>query len=232
MPNEVKQLEGGKLEVKLETGEIFTGDPLEVTNKMAEAHVNTKRWGQEFKQKFETLQSNPPAPPAPPPVVDPNEVQLQQYVGNLAAKSLGFNDINEAKSGIARMNQTAEQVENDRIAMEFMAARPDFPNTPEAIEKLSGFIEQNNWQFRSQDMMAAYDTLVRGGQIKPLTAEEQNRSWSQNLQQSNQAPNTPPPMVRSSSPDASQDQSLANQIWTAKTLDEARAAALKAQRGY
>ena len=55
MPNEIK-LENGKLSVKLETGEVFTGDPVTVATKMASAHCSTKRWGQKHRDEKETAQ--------------------------------------------------------------------------------------------------------------------------------------------------------------------------------
>ena len=92
MPNEIKKLEDGRISAKLETGEVFEGDPLEVTTKLAEAQVNTKRWGQGFKQELETLKSTPPPPAATQPPVDANEAQLQQYLLNQTAKAIGYDN--------------------------------------------------------------------------------------------------------------------------------------------
>ena len=39
MPNEVTKLPDGRISAKLETGEVFEGDPLEVTTKLAEAKI-------------------------------------------------------------------------------------------------------------------------------------------------------------------------------------------------
>src|SRR5437016_1134053 len=158
MPNEVKQLENGKLEVKLETGEVFTGDPLEVTNKMAAAHVETKRWGQGFRDQLETLKNQPPVPPAAPPVPtpDPNEAVLQNYLLEQTAKALGFSSGAEYKQRMEVANRTIDNLTDQDKAASFMYACPEFPNDQEAIDKLGKKIDELGWDFTPQSMIAAH----------------------------------------------------------------------------
>src|SRR6267142_65900 len=195
MPNEVKDLGDGKLEVKLETGEVFTGDALEITNKMADAHVSTKRWGQGMKTQAENLQAqvNQLSAPPPPPVTPAaqEEANLQKYLLDQTAKASGFSNAEEYLGTMKRVVGATENYESQRIAGEFMTRRPDFPNTPEAQEALAQYVQGNGWDFSVPSMLAAHDTLVREGKYKALTAEEQNAAWSGGLQASNR-PKVPP----------------------------------------
>src|SRR6266850_4488353 len=99
MPNEIKQNEDGSVEVKLETGEVFSGDPLDVINKMGEQHLSTRRWSQNIKAENENLKAqrlNPPEPVQPPPSNgNADEVALRNYLGDQFAQSLGFKDGSE-----------------------------------------------------------------------------------------------------------------------------------------
>ncbi len=211
MPNEVKQLEGGKLEVILETGERFVGDPLEVTNKMAEAHVNTKRWGQAQKTEAENLKaevnklSAPPPPPQNPQNVE--EANLQRYLLEQTAKGLGYSSAEEYQNDLKRVKSKTDDWEAHMTAMEFQNRRPDFPNTAEAQEKLFGYMAQNNWPVSVPSMVAAHDTLVREKAYEPLSTEQQNASWANSMQNASGTNNrrpVPPPSVPSRAPDASQ----------------------------
>jgi len=209
MPNEIKTLENGRISAKLETGEVFEGDPLEVTTKLAEAQVNTKRWGQGFKQELETLKSQPVQPPpatAKPPE-DANEAQLQQYLLTQTAKALGYGSADEYKADLMRVKGTTEKVNNQLVATEFMALNQDFPNTPEAIEALSKKIDEMHWDFNTQSMTAAHALLVRENSIDntkgyaPLTPEQINSAWANNMQQANRQ--APPPMLKTNNPEIS-----------------------------
>ena len=207
MPNEVKKLDDGRISAKLETGEIFEGDPLEVTQKMAEAHVNTKRWGQDWKQKYDTKAAEPP-PVAKAEPVDANEAQLQKYLLDQTAKALGYGSAEEYKADLAKVKGTAEKVNNQLVASEFMSLNQDFPNTPEAIDALSKKIEEMRWDFNTQSMTAAHALLVRehsADQTKgyaPLSAEQINATWANNMQQSSHRQTAPPPILKTGNPES------------------------------
>lgn len=187
----------GKVHIKYETGEEFTGDPLEVTQKIAEAHVNTKKWAQGIRAENDTLKSAPPTtkndPPPNTPPTDPNESQLQNYLVEQWAKGLGFKDGAEAKAQLGRMTSVTSEVEDNIVATQFLAQCPDFPNTPEAIDALSKKIDQLGGQFRPIDMVAAHSLCVREGTYKALTAEEINNQWANNMSNASRTANTPPP---------------------------------------
>jgi len=208
MPNKIEKLPDGNYNVELETGEKFSGDPLEVTTKLAEAQVNTKKWGQGFKAEVETLkaqQAAPPNNPNPNPAADPNEAQLQNYLVTQVAKGFGYNSGDEFKADLQRVKGTTEKVNNQLVATEFMNLNQDFPNTPEAIDALSKKIDEMKWDFTPQSMTAAHALLVREHSTDatkgyaPLTAEQINSTWANNMSAANRQ--APPPMLRSNNPE-------------------------------
>lgn len=236
MPNDIKKLDDGKFEVKLETGEVFSGDPLEVTTKMAEAHVSTKKWGQQNKQAADTAQQQFDAyktshPDVAPPVVQPNtqDTQLQSYLVDQWAKGLGYKSADEAKSVLGKVVSTSEEVNNQLVASAFLSACPDFPNSPESIEAISKKLDDMKWEFTPQSMIAAHALLTRENAqdatkgYKPLTAEQINSQWANDM--SNASRRVPPPMVRSGNPE---NQSAAPNPYS-MPLADLRNAAIKQQ---
>ena len=204
MPNQIEKLPDGKIVAKLETGEVFEGDPLEITQKMAEAHVSTKRWGQEWKTKAEAVPAAQPNPTQAQPA-DPQEAQLQNYLLTQQAKALGYPDADTYKADLMKVRQTTEKINNQLVATEFLNLNQDFPNTPEATDALAKKIDEMKWDFTSQSMTAAHALLVREHAADPtkgyapLTAEQINSAWANNMQTANRQ--TPPPMLRSSNPE-------------------------------
>lgn len=234
MPNEVKDLGDGNMEVTLETGEKFTGNALEVTNAMATAHVNTKRWGQSQKTEAENLKAEvnrlntPPPPPTTP--ADQEQANLQRYMLDTVAKAEGFANADERMAAMRRMIGATEMMESQRVVGEFINRRPEYPNTPEANDALEKYITENKWDFSVQSLMAASDTLIRDGKINALTGDEQNAAWSRNLQASNTSGDSgrpkPPPMLPSGTTNGG-----GTETWEQKaakmSLDELRASVLK-----
>lgn len=196
MPNQVESLdEGKKLKVTLETGEIFEGDPLEVTNKMAAAHVETKRWGQAAHAEVKTLKEKPVTPPVVPP---PNaeEAQLDSYLLERHAKALGFKNAEEYKAELADVRSVKERQKNQAVAADFMQQCQDFPNTDAAIEALKGKMEKMGYDYTPQSMIAAHMLCLRENAYKPLTNDE----WSEKMAAAGRG-GSAAPMIRSNSPE-------------------------------
>ena len=198
---EIKKLEDGKVEIKYETGETFIGDPMEVMNKMGEAHVSTKKWAQNIKAENENLknqQLNPPPPPPAAPAVNSDEAALQSYLLEQHAKALGYSNASEYQADVRQIKATSEQTANNQVAESFMLACPEFPSTDDAVNKLTGKIDQMGWQYNQQSLMAAHLMCVREKAYEPLTPEQINASWAQNMQQASgtaptrTVPPTPP----------------------------------------
>ncbi len=232
MPNEIKSLPDGKISARLETGEIFEGDPLEVTTKLAEAHQHTKKWGQEWKAKAEA------PPPAPPPVVDANEAQMQKYVADNVAKYEGYKDADERKAELATLRQSVLNQNRQAAIATFHSLCPEYPNTDAASDKLIERV-QKDFQIKDFDefsainpelaatcLKAAHRDCVAEGLYQPLDGAEQaaTTEWEKNLRNSNRV--IPPPMLRSNSPDSS----AGFNPWSKDVkLEDLRAMAIKQQ---
>lgn len=217
MPNEIKSLPDGKISAKLETGEIFEGDPLEVTTKLAESKVHTNKNYLTIKSEYEALKATPPPTKAQPTPEAQSEAQLQEYLLTQTAKALGYNNADEYKADLAKVKHTTEEVNNNLVASAFMAQCPDFPNSAESIDSLSKKIDEMKWDFTPQSMIAAHALCLREDKYKPLSVEQQNATWEQGLRASNRP--TPPPMVRSQNPES---------VNQAKPVEQMTAAEIKA----
>jgi len=222
--HELKQLPDGKVEVKLETGEIFTGDPLEVTAKLADSKVETRRHYEAKEVELLTRQQQLDTQQQTSTQQQPQsqEAQWQAYILDQTAKGLGYPNAEAYKADLAKVKGVTAEVENQVIAANFMNACPDFPNTPEAIAAISKRLEDNKWDYTPQSMIAAHSMLLRENAqdptkgYKPLTPEEQNASWEQGLRASNRQP---PPMLRSGSPESNPG---GFDPWTVKDSDAVR----------
>jgi len=191
MPNEVTKLPDGRISAKLETGEVFEGDPLEVTQKMAEAHVNTKRWGQEWKQKAE----------APPP-------QLQEYLLNQTAKALGYESGDQYKAELTRVKGTVSAVAQSNALQTFFTQHPEFPGTPEANDMIGKIFDEKGWTDMTADNLhfahlEAVDRHRRDPKqgYEPLSADAVNQAWANDMSRANRQP--APPMLRTNNPELS-----------------------------
>jgi hypothetical protein len=197
MSTNIEQLDGGKYRVKYDTGEVFEGDPLDVLNKIGDAHQSTKKWAQNIRAENENLKNqalNPPPPPPQPQATNADEAALQNYLLDQQAKALGFSNGAEYRARLDFVNQTTDQVNNNLIAESFMSSCPDFPNTGEAIESLARKVASMGWEFNQQSLMAAHLMCIRQGEYRPLTPEEVNSTWSANMAVASGAkvPPTPP----------------------------------------
>lgn len=223
--HELKTLPDGKIEVKLETGETFSGDPIEVTAKLADSKVETRRHYEAKERELEDKYKQPPAVPVQQPPVNEQEKQLQDYLVEQSAKGLGYNSAAEYKADLANVKKVTGEIENQVVAANFLAICKDFPNTPEAIEAISDKIDKMGWPYDQRSLVAAHTLCLQDPtpKYKSLTTEEQNASWEQGLRNSNRQP---APMIQSNSPDARP--SSEPDPWNMK-LDELRKAALAAQ---
>lgn len=235
MPNKIEKNPDGNFHIELETGEIFDGDPLTVTTKLAEAQVNTKRWGQGFKQQAETLQQQaqqlnqqPVQPTAP--TFTPEEQQIQNYLLDNTAKALGYSSGAEMRQDLGRMKTVSDETQNQLVAGAFLAQCQDFPNTPESIDVLGKKIEEMGWDFSPQSMIAAHALCLREH------AADANKGYAgltqDQIQQSIVAESraretrNAPPMISSRAPDSSQQGG--NDPWAMK-MEDLRAAAIRQQ---
>lgn len=198
MPNEIVKNDDGTVEVKLETGETYKGDPVEVLNQMGTSYVSGKRWTQNIKAENETLKNqrlNPPAPDPPPAPVNTDEAALQTYLLDQQAKALGFRDGNEYKQRLEFINNTADRQSNEQVAADFMLACPEFTGEKDAVDKLAAKVDEMGWSYDSRSLMAAHLMCMREGAYKVLTTDEVNMAANQKSTQNDGRviPPTPPP---------------------------------------
>lgn len=235
MANKIEKLPDGKLHVELETGEKFDGDPLEVTTKLAEAQVNTKRWGQEWKSKAET----PPTPTVTPtatPAPTAEEKQLQDYLASQLAASLNLKpeELKSLPTVLATHQQAVVEWRRNNAMLSFQSKHPEFPNSDEASEKLVERAEKDfqvdidalalaNPEQAAAVLSAAHLACVNDGTYKPLSSQQINESWAREMVSAGRAQAPPPPMIPSNSPDATTG---TNTEWTMK-LDDLRNLAIR-----
>lgn len=214
--------ENGKVVVSLENGpEVFNADdPLAMTHEIAKALDSGKKWGKEGWAKADTVQEQFDAYKAahpetiPPPVVDPSaDPRLDDYLLRSNARSLGLTP-EQLKAlpaiVIGQQEAVTEWKKNTAVAT-FQSKYPDFPNTEEANTALVDRAEQDfkiklddlavqNPQQAAAVLGAAHLACVNEGVYKPLTKEQQNMQWADNMQQASRG--APPPMVRSNNPES------------------------------
>lgn len=226
MPNKIEKDAEGNLTVELETGEKFTGDPLAVTQKMAEAHVSTKRWGQEWKQKAET----PPVVTPPPTDAANQEKQLQEYLLTQTAKSLGYNSGDEFKADLTRVKTSTAEIQKSTALQTFFTSHPEFPGTQQANDAIGKIFDEYGWtDMTSNHLHLAHLEAMNRYQRDPqqgyqaLSEKEVSEAWAGRMSQSNRQP---PPMLRGNSPDISQGGG--KDAWN-MPMNDLRAAAIKQQ---
>ena len=193
----------GTYTVKLQTGEIFKGNAIDVMQAQAAAQVNTKLWA---RQKVAQAQQSQPAVEA---IQQPTE---QDYSGSLSqdlaarqadaiAQQFGFSDKNEMQQWGETVSQkiaTIQEYENEKLATRFCADCPDFPSTPEAVNALTSIVENNGWQWNGESLQAAHALAVRNHIYEPLTAEQIQAA--NGIMPQNKRP-TPPPILSGNNPE-------------------------------
>jgi hypothetical protein len=210
----VTQNQDGTLHVEYATGEKFDGDALTVTQRIGEAHVNTKLWArsrtgqaqtpaQQSQQTAEPIQLNRhTAQPTEQTSSGSLADDLATRQADAIARQLGFNDLAEAKQSIQEMGLVKEQVrkfEEQELAARFHSTCPDFPDTEETAETVMQIIHSNGWQPNLQSLQAAHALAVRNGLYQPLSSEQiQIANGVAPQQQTRQAA---PPMLRTNNPE-------------------------------
>lgn len=197
-----QHLPDGDVEVRLITGEVFRGSPIDVTRTIAESNVRTKLWAR-GKRPGEEL------PAAPPSTAEP--MQLNQPTAQLTGDSLADDLAARQADSLARqfglsskeelmqwgetVNQkmaAISQYEDERLASEFLSRCQDFPSTLEASEAITNIVQNNGWQWNADSLQAAHLLAVQNHVYEPIRPEQ-----PQVVRQA------PPPMLRTNNPEIS-----------------------------
>ena len=205
---QMKNLSDGQVELQLITGERFVGDPLEVSKRMAEAQVNTKRWAQRQRAQGEQAQPTVQTQTATQPTEQATSASgsladdLAVRQADALARQFGFSDKNEMLQWGEQVNQKiakVEQFEQQELAARFHATCSDFPDTEETANTVMQIIQSQGWQTNLESLQAAHALAIRNGLYQPLTAEQiQIANGAAPQQQTRQ---TPPPMLRTNNPE-------------------------------
>jgi hypothetical protein len=202
-----ENLPDGNVQVKLVTGEIFRGDPIKVTQQIAESKVRTTTWA---RQKVrEAQQTQPMQVDQQPQQITPPEPTQQSTIADYwaveqaqaLAKQFGFSGRDEMLEWGENVNQKMEaiaQYEDDRLALNFTARCPDFPGTPEASDAVVSIVQANGWQYNLDSLQAAHLLAVQNRVYTPLSGEALQAA-NGNVSQ----PSRPsaPPMLGGSNPE-------------------------------
>jgi hypothetical protein len=204
---QLENLPDGNVEVKLVTGEIFRGDPIKVTQQIAESKVRTTTWA---RQKVREAQQTPPMQldQQPQQITSPEPTQQGTIADYWAAeqaqalaKQFGFSGRDEMLQWGENVNQKMEaiaQYEDDRLAMNFASRCPDFPGTPEASDALVSIVQANGWQYNLDSLQAAHLLAVQNHVYTPLSSEALQAANGYATPMSRP---TAPPMLQGSNPE-------------------------------
>jgi hypothetical protein len=203
----VTQNTDSTLHVEYATGEKFDGDPVTVTQRIGQAHVNTKVWARQQRAQQAPIQPQQPDPQLnqQPQVEQPTEQgRLADYwareQAEALAKRFGFSGENELQEWGEKMTAFQKETEDSRIAAEFTSRAPDFPSTPEASSALIDIVDKNGWDYTVDALEAAHTLAMRHHVYEPLSAEAQQIANGAVPQMSRPAP---PPMIHGGNPEMS-----------------------------
>ena len=182
----------GTLHTKLVTGEVFDGQPLEVTQKLAASKVATNRSYLEAKGKLEAI---PPSAPAADAAVVEQREQIAATLSSLPpdqfaelyyqklndpaeatamamARSLGYDNADEMKQDFIDMKATSEVQRATQIAATFERDCPEYPFTDGARDKLYEVLQENNMKETLGNLKLAHAYCIQNKLYVPRTPEE------------------------------------------------------------
>ena len=172
------------MEVQLVTGERFVGDPITVTQKLAESKVHTTHWARQKVAEAEPQQNITTDAVRSAAATDHGTDAARHDIADYwaqeqataLARQFGFSDKNEMLAWGQNINQkmeTVAQYEDDRLAMNFAARCPEFPGTPEASDAVVSIVQANGWDYNVDSLQAAHLLAVQNHVYTPLNAEAQ-----------------------------------------------------------
>jgi hypothetical protein len=184
------KLPDGNLEVKFDTGEVFSGDPLEVTAKLAESRLTARGERDQWRQKAEAVPP-PPPPPEPAPHVDTNEKATQDWLAKNTVAGIGLGTPEEVKAEWEQLKAFREQMEINNSVTQFYQMHPEYPGTKAANDAVQTIFNENpEWKLTPGNFEAAHLIALQRkmyDRVDPA-AQTDNRA-------------TPPPMLRGSNPE-------------------------------
>ena len=218
----------GSYQVQLATGEIFRGDAERVIAALAKSKVETTRYAQRIKKEHQPGQPSITPLPGESLALQPQngngngQETFGQWAADEQARALGFSNHQEliqwgqeTRQKQAEQDQMLSDYRTDRMMFDFIRDNPDFPGTDQANTAIAEIMASTGWETNAQNLSAAHAFAVRRGVYKPLSNDEQQAGLTTPIPQQRSG-STPPPMIRSNSPEYGQPVDL----WTEPLADQ------------
>lgn len=181
----------GKIEVRLNTGEVFTGTPDELVEKLAGSAAHTHNYGRQLKTELQSYkqQAQPASPVVPTaPAVDPAE----QMIADITARNIGFANAAEMKSAFERVNGNQLEIQGRMVANQFMAENPDFGPSEHNSRVLTEILANNGMPETPQTLAMAHGWAKAQNLYEQVTPQPRGQQW--------QRPQAPPQLPQGASP--------------------------------
>ncbi len=188
---ERKDIGDGKIEVRLNTGEVFSGTHEELVEKLAGSAAHTHNYGRQLKTKLSAYeQQAQPASPVPPaaPAVDPAE----QMIADITARNMGFANALEMRQAVERMNSNQLEIQGRMVANQFMSENPDFGPSEHNSRVLTEILQNNGMPETPQTLAMAHNWAKAQGLYEQVTPQPRGPQW--------QRPQPPPALPQGASP--------------------------------
>src|SRR5207245_1609013 len=150
----------------------------------------------------------------------------QSFILDQQAKALGLRDGAEYVATAQQLLRSSQEAQAQSIIMDFCAAAPEFPGTPEAQQSLWRVIEQKGLAPNAESMKLAHSYCLRYGLYEPLTAEQIQQTNIFTPRPPRHSGPTPPPMISGTQPEMVGQN---NDAWTIP-LDKLRERVLEQQQ--
>lgn len=187
---ERKDIGDGKIEVRLNTGEVFSGTHEELVEKLAGSAAHTHNYGRQLKTELQSYkQQAQPASPLPTvPTVDPAE----QMIADITARNMGFGNVAEMKAAFERVNGSQLEIQGRMVANQFMSENPDFGPSEHNSRVLTEILQNNGMPETPQTLAMAHNWAKAQGKYEQVTPQPRGQQWNR--------PQAPPQLPQGSSP--------------------------------
>lgn len=167
----------GKIQVRLNTGEVFTGTPDELVEKLAHSAAHTHVYGKQLKTKLAAYEQQQPVQQAPiqqAPAVDPAE----QMIADITARNMGFSNAAEMRQAYERINSSQAEIQGKIIANQFMAENPDFGPSDHNSRVLTSILADNGMPETPQTLAMAHNWAKAQGLYEQVTPQPRGQQWN------------------------------------------------------
>jgi len=167
----------GKQTVRLNTGEVFTGTPEELVEKLAGSAAHTHNYGRQLKTKLAAFEQQQPVQQPviqQAPAVDPAE----QMIADITARNMGFANAAEMRQAYERLNANQAEVQGRIVANQFMAENPDFGPSEHNSRVLTMILADNGMPETPQTLAMAHNWAKAQGLYEQVTPQPRGQQWN------------------------------------------------------